>query len=167
MAKYSNGKIYKIEAINATEGDSDIYIGSTTKESLLSRFESHRHDYDGWKLKCKNYGKMMSFDVFDKYDIDNCHIVLLESYPCDSKYDLHEREAYWIRTLANVNKNIPNRTRKMYREEHKTQISEMRKKMVVCCCGTEISNHCLSRHLKSKKHADLVLASPSSSTASI
>jgi hypothetical protein len=87
MAKYSNGKVYKIEAINATEGDSDIYIGSTTKISLLSRFESHRHDYDGWKLGCKNYGKMMSFDVFDRYGIDNCSILLLESYPCNSNMD--------------------------------------------------------------------------------
>jgi hypothetical protein len=76
MAKYSNGKVYKIEAINSTEGDSDIYIGSTTKESLLSRFESHLHDYTGWKLGCRNYGKMMSFDLFEKYGIDNCHIVL-------------------------------------------------------------------------------------------
>jgi hypothetical protein len=167
MVKYSNGKIYKVERINATEGDSDIYIGSATKLSLLSRFESHLHDYHGWKLGCKNYGKMMSFDVFDKYGIDNCQIILLEDFPCNSKYELHEKEAHWIKTISNINKCIPNRTRKIWYEEHKAEISEKGKAIVVCCCGSKVSQDYLRKHLKSKKHADLVLALPSSSTVSI
>jgi hypothetical protein len=164
MANYSNGKIYKIERINSVEGDSDIYIGSTTKLSLLSRFESHLHDYHGWKLGCKNYGKMMSFDVFDKYGIDNCHIVLLETCPCESKQKLHEREAHGIKRILNVNKNIPGRTRKMWYEEHKEKISEKGKAIVVCCCGSKVSQDYLRKHLKSKKHFDLLSALPFVST---
>jgi hypothetical protein len=74
---------------------------------------------------------------------------------------LHEREAYWIRTLANVNKNIPNRTRKMWYDEHKEKISEKGKAIVVCCCGSKVSQDYLRKHIKSKKHADLILALPS------
>ena len=60
---YKNGKIYKIEPVNGEEGE--IYIGSTTKEYLSQRMTAHRGDYGKWKNG--KHGKIMSFDLFEKY----------------------------------------------------------------------------------------------------
>jgi hypothetical protein len=49
----------------------------------------------------------------------------------------------------------------MWYEEHKEKISEKGKAIVVCCCGSKVSQDYLRKHLKSKKHSDLVLAFPS------
>ncbi len=67
---YNNGKIYKIEPLNGEEGD--IYIGSTTKQYLSQRMDSHRSDF-----KKFNEGKKVSitsFKLFEKYGIENCNI---------------------------------------------------------------------------------------------
>ena len=94
MVNYENGKIYKIESY---KGDM-IYIGSTTKEYLSQRMDTHRSSYKRWKNgKCHF---VTSFKIFDEYGIENCHIVLLESVLCDSKDELMSREAYHIRNLC-------------------------------------------------------------------
>jgi hypothetical protein len=49
----------------------------------------------------------------------------------------------------------------------KEKISEKGKVIVVCCCGSKVSQDYLRKHLKSKKHADLVSASPSILTDAI
>jgi hypothetical protein len=123
-------------------------VGQVKSMKILRRVVSFSY--------CRNYGKTTSFDIFDKYGVDNCCIVLLEDCPCDSKTKLHEREAFFIKTIPNVNKNIPGRTKKMYCEEHKTEISEKRKEIVVCCCGSKVSQDYLRKHLKSKKHSDMI-----------
>lgn len=65
---------------------------------------------------------MASFAIFDKYRISNCIIVLLEAYPSNSKYKLHARDDHYIRSMQCVNKNIPGRTKKMYRDENKDAV---------------------------------------------
>jgi hypothetical protein len=84
MVNYSNGKIYKIEAINTVEGDKHTYVGSTAKKHLSHRMDCHRRDYAQWKKGNIKSSKITSFDIFDKYGIDNCQIILLETFPCDS-----------------------------------------------------------------------------------
>jgi hypothetical protein len=32
----------------------------------------HRHDYEGWRLGARNYTKISSFELFEKFGIDNC-----------------------------------------------------------------------------------------------
>ena len=105
MVNYENGKIYKIESYL---GDK-IYIGSTTKKYLSQRMDTHRTDYKRWKNGLYNF--VTSFTIFEEYGIENCNIVLLELFPCESKDMLHSREAHYIRTLKCVNKCIPNRTK--------------------------------------------------------
>jgi hypothetical protein len=120
---YNNGKIYKIEPICEYD-DGDIYIGSTTKQYLSQRMTAHRAKYNIFKNnKCT---KTKSFDLFDKYGIENCKIVLLELVNVESKNELHQREAYFIRTLKCVNKYIPLRTDKQYREDNKEKIKKYR-----------------------------------------
>jgi Fe2+ transport system protein B len=119
MVNYNNGKIYKIEALTGPL-DEKVYIGSTTKQYLSQRMEKHRGDYKRWKEGKGN--KIMSFDLFDKYGVDNCAIVLIELVNATCKDDLLRREAYHIKETNNkVNKVIPIQSledRKQYEVEY-------------------------------------------------
>jgi hypothetical protein len=118
MVNYANGKIYKIEPL-MDHDEGDIYIGSTTKNLLCQRMETHRGNYRLWK-NGKN-SKVMSFDIFDKYGLENCVITLLETVNANSKDELQTRERYYIQSLKCVNKNIPMRTIKEWYEDNKEQ----------------------------------------------
>ncbi len=110
MINYNKGKIYKIEPICEHE-EHEIYIGSTTKDKLCQRMATHRDNYKQWKKGYKNGKyKVMSFDLFDKYGVDNCCIILLENAMCNSKDELFAREKYYIQNTNNLNKYIPIRT---------------------------------------------------------
>lgn len=110
---YQNTKIYKIES---NLGDK-IYIGSTTKEFLSQRMVLHRSDYKRWKAGL--CGKVMSYDLFDEYGIENCKIVLIESFPCKSKDEKNAREGFHIKNTICVNRMIAGRTFKDRYEENK------------------------------------------------
>ena len=58
-----------------------------------------------------------SFELFKKYGIENCNIILLELVNAKCKDELHSREAYYIKTLKCVNKVVPTRTMKEYSKE--------------------------------------------------
>ena len=62
--------VYKI-----TGGDL-CYIGSTIK-SVNHRWIGHKHSYNFWKSGGK-ISHCRSFDIFDKFGIENCKIELLE-----------------------------------------------------------------------------------------
>ena len=124
MKNYQNGKIYKIEATNGDEND-DVYIGSTTEIYLSKRMVAHRCGYKIWK---KNGTKFLtSYNVFEKHGVENCQITLLESVFCNSKDELHAREAFYIKASKNVNKNMPNRTKKDYFQQNKESIQAYKK----------------------------------------
>ena len=176
---YKNGKIYKIEpTVDHDEGD--VYIGSTTKEYLSQRMVYHRKDYK--KFKNAKKSKTTAFNLFDKYGIDNCDIILLESVEANSKDELHQREAHYIKTIKCVNKYIPLRTSKEYRQDNKEQIkernkqyrqnnkdvilerqrlyrnankemiSEKRKEKFICDCGSTVVKDRKAKHLRTLKH---------------
>ena len=121
MTDYQKTKIYKIES---HLGDK-IYVGSTAKEYLSQRFQYHRSGYKLWKSGKSD--KVMSYDLFDEYGLENCQIVLIEAYPCNTKDEKNARESHFIRTLTCVNKVIPNRTRKERYEDNKDKITEQAK----------------------------------------
>ena len=64
-----------------------------------------------------------SFEVIKSGDFD---IILIEHFPCESKEELHKRERYWIERINKVNKNIPTRTDKEYREDNKDKLKKYR-----------------------------------------
>jgi hypothetical protein len=176
MVNYSNGKIYKIESHS---GDK-IYIGSTTKQYLSQRMDKHRADYKFWKNG--KGGKIRSFELFDEYGIENCSIILLELFPCNTKDELVSRESFYIRTFDCVNKVIPGRSLSEWRDEnkgsinkwhkeyyqvnkekhkellhkyyiaHKEAIQDKKKQIFHCDCGIKCIASSKSRHLKSAKH---------------
>lgn len=127
---YSKGKIYKIVA--DTDEEYKPYVGSTIEE-LSQRMASHRSTYKNWK-KGKN-SKCNSCDLFDKFGVENCKIILLEEYPCDSKMKLLMKEREWFDKMECCNKIKPFASkeekvekRKIWYDENKEQITEQKKK---------------------------------------
>ena len=159
MVNYQNGKIYKIEDINGEI----CYIGSTTKELLSKRMAEHRSKYklflDG------EYERYTAFNIFHKYGVENCRIILIELYPCNTKDELTSRESHYIRTLECINKNIPNRTRKEwkaqphnkektknYNQIYNAKNKETKYTVIKCECGNNYTKSHRSCHMKTKKH---------------
>ncbi len=93
MPDYEQGKIYKI-VCNVT---GKVYIGSTI-ETLARRLARHRATYKYFK-ECK-YKYVTSFQIIAQGNYD---IVLIESYPCESKDELNKQERHFIESLECVN----------------------------------------------------------------
>ena len=113
MVNYSNSKIYKIQRVG---GDSEIYIGSTTKDYLSQRMDKHRSNYRCWKRDNKRF--VNAFRIFDLYGVENCEIVLLENVDCKSKDELRAREGYYIQNNVCVNKLVAGRSVKESNKHH-------------------------------------------------
>ena len=125
MVNYENGKIYVIRpTVEYDEGDE--YIGSTTKKYLSQRMDKHRSGYKQWKNG--NSAKLTVYGLFDKYGIDNCEIILLETYQCTSKDELRAREGHYIKVNKCVNKRVERRTQKEYQSDNKEKIAKEKKK---------------------------------------
>ena len=121
MVNYNFGKIYKIEPI-VDHDEGDIYIGSTTKQYLSQRLDTHRSKYKQWKNG--KYSKVRVFEIFDKYCVSNCQIVLIETVNAESKDELLAREKHYIKSFKCVNKCIPGRTKKEYYQDNNDTIKE-------------------------------------------
>jgi hypothetical protein len=111
MDRYSKAKIYKI--VDNTTGQ--VYIGSTCVDTLAVRLARHKCKYRRY-LDGHVGDYLTSFEVLKNGDYT---IVLLEEYPCQTKDQLFARERYYIENVTCVNKNIPNRSEKEYREANK------------------------------------------------
>jgi len=118
MPDYSNGKIYTIRS-HQTD---DIYIGSTT-QPLSERFRDHKKKFKYWK---DGRGDNVSSYQIIKYD--DAYIELLEDYDCERREQLHKREGEYIRKMNCVNKVVPGRTDKEYRNDNKEKIADQKKK---------------------------------------
>jgi hypothetical protein len=111
MPDYQKAKIYKLWSPQATEDE--IYIGSTC-DKLYKRKNGHKRHND-----CR------SKILFEKYD--DVRIELIEEYPCNNRAELEKREGEYIRGNKCLNKQIPNRTIKEWREDNKESIKEYTK----------------------------------------
>jgi hypothetical protein len=155
MVNYGKTKIYKIWS---PLGDK-IYIGSTTKDYLCKRMDQHRHDYK--KYLEFNTKHTMSILIFKEYGIKNCFIELIEAKECISKDEQNKLEGDYIRKLHCVNKCIPGRTDKEYRDEHKNDLSIWQKQKCNCICGNDYTKSNKSQHERSKKHLNFINQSQS------
>ena len=70
--------------------------------------------------------RLKSFDIIKNGDYDYSIIGEVE---CESKYELHNRERFYIENNKCVNKCIPNRTDKEYYKGNKDKIREKYKKI--------------------------------------
>jgi hypothetical protein len=163
--RYQNGKIYKIISPHTEM----IYIGSTCKPYLRQRLFQHKESYNRW-IKNKLINKTYSYDILQFGDAE---IILIENYSCNSKDELRARERYHIEQNINivVNKCIPLRTRKEWRddnvehlkikkkeeylkniEKYKQYDKERGKIKINCECGAIHSLPNRATHLKTEKH---------------
>lgn len=122
---------------------------------------------------------MTSYSLFDEYGIENCKIVWIENYPCNSKKELEAREGYYQQNTDCVNRVTLGRTNRQYynakqeellmkqkerrinnpekTKEHNKKNNDKRepyKKMKYTCplCGAVVRNDSKYRHEKSNKH---------------
>ena len=113
----------------------------------------------------------MCFELFEKYGVENCKIYLVELYPCKSREELEAREGYYIRNYNCVNKIIPGRTKKEYKNDNKGIIARNKKeyyndnKDIIarklkekheCECGGKYTHGNKSAHFKTKKHIQFI-----------
>ena len=166
MCDYLNGIIYKL----VCEITGETYIGST-KRSLEDRLKDHLNK--GNKSCCKQIINR------NKYYIEQ-----LESYPCNNRQELVQREGEYQRVFECININIAGRTQAEYKQDNKEKVDEYRKQYqqdnknkekrkqyeqankekikarksneVMCECGIKSTQNNLQRHKRSKKHIDLM-----------
>lgn len=122
---YALGKIYAIKSKSTPY----YYVGSTAEENLSRRLCRHTSDYISFMNKTNNKGYVTSFFVIEQ---DDAEIVLLESYPCNNKIELKDREAYHIKSGGDnvVNKCMPNRTRQDWLNDNKEKTKGYHKKSI-------------------------------------
>ncbi|ARF11755.1 hypothetical protein Klosneuvirus_2_191 [Klosneuvirus KNV1] len=99
---YQNGKIYKIISSQMIK----CYVGSTALKQLSTRLVGHKSSYKSYQNNKNHY-----FTSFEIVQYDDCEIVLVENFPCNSEEELHIREGYWIKQLDCVNRYVTGRTR--------------------------------------------------------
>jgi hypothetical protein len=163
MIDYQQGKIYKIEC-NVT---GKVYIGSTCEPILARRLAGHITSYKRYLNGKSHY--VSSFDVLQNGNYD---IVLIESYPCNSKDELHARERNHTNNIDCINKikgqGMKNELGKKgydkYNyEKNKDKIIEKSKeyyndnKDIIngkhdCICGNSYTFGHKARHEKTQKH---------------
>ena len=120
MRDYKKGKIYKL----VSDQTDKIYIGSTCEPILCRRLAKHRSDF---KLYLK--GKSHYVTSYELVKYNDCKILLLEKYPCESSDELLARESHWIKKFKSkcVNKYIPARTKKQFYEDNAEKIKQRSK----------------------------------------
>jgi hypothetical protein len=160
---YKNSKIYKLVGGGLT------YYGSTCS-TLTRRLCGHKSKFATGKLKATS---KLLFDTRDEVKI-----FLVEKFPCADRMELNARERWYIEQNDCVNKNIPTRTDKEYRDANKEQIKEKREmnkeyfkhyrelnkdkikeqiskrrsEKITCECGALVSKCNILRHRTSKRH---------------
>jgi|SRR5271165_558332 len=109
MPNYQKGVVYKI--ISKDNNISDMYIGSTC--SFSSRKSAHKKS--AINRVNKSYRRKVYQFIRDNGGFDNFQIIIIESYPCNSRLELIARERYWYNILKpSLNIYIPGRTLKEY-----------------------------------------------------
>ena len=115
---YSKTIIYKIVCKDIDI--KDCYVGSTT-DFIRRRYEHKKHVVNNTERS--NY-YIYEF-IKQNNGWDNFEMIEVEKYNAVDKLDALKRERYWLEELrATLNKLIPSRTDKEYRENNKDRIKE-------------------------------------------
>ena len=116
---YQNTIIYKFvcDDVNIK----DVYVGATT--DMIRRKAQHKYRCTNSNDKCHNL--KIYFSMRSNGGWENWTMLEVEKYPCNNLMESNIRERYWLEQLnSNLNKVVPSRTDKEYREDHKEQAKE-------------------------------------------
>ena len=177
MPDYSKGQIYKI----VDTGFNKCYIGSTI-ETLPQRMAKHRYCYTAFKKGKKTF--ITSYYLFDEYGVENCKILWIENYPCNSKKELEAREGYHQQNTDCVNRvnlgrtgrqyyydkqeellrkqrerreNNPEKTKEQTKRSNDKREQYKKEKYECQVCGAVVRNDSKYTHEKSNKHQQYLL----------
>ena len=170
MPDYKQSKIYTI-----TCEDGAVYVGRTitTLEQRLAVHKSAKN--------CSIYNH-----IHTNYNDDwsKSKMELYENYPCNSKKELEKKEGEIIRLIGTINRIISGRTRKEWCEDNKEKKNTYYKiwsennkeylkeyeqtpnrkerrnirlqQVIECDCGCLSTKGHIARHIKTKRHQDLM-----------
>ena len=154
---YSKTIIYKIVCndLNVT----DIYIGHTTnfKERKRNHYNAVKNDI---KYNCKLYQTIRENGGWNNWSM----IELEKFYCCRDRNEAVARERFYYETLnANLNSQVPTRTKAEYMATHKeekslydsvrrTKLHDIINEPHVCVCGGKYTSKHKTTHLKTSKH---------------
>jgi hypothetical protein len=123
MPDYSKTVIYKIKH-NEDYDDINIYIGSTTNFKV--RKNQHKNSCNNENNKDYNYPIYQY--IRDKGGWEKFVMIPITNFPCNSKNEKEIKERYYIDLLKpKLNKQLPTRTNKEWREDNKELILEKHK----------------------------------------
>ena len=152
--KFDNSKIYKL--IDNT--NNNVYIGSCCS-SLKTRLSKHKFSY----IICifnniKSFEIIKNKDYIKSFEIiknGNYKIELLEDCEIKTKDELLAKERYYIENNDCLNKCIPVRTEKEYKQyqkEYRETNKDKANEKFVCQCGGKHTRCGKSQHINSTKH---------------
>ena len=163
---YDNTIFYKIVCKDLNV--KDLYVGHTT--NFVKRKNSH-------KTRCTNPNdKSHNFQVYEfirnNGGWNNWDMVEIEKKQLNDANEARKHERFWYETLhATLNEQIPSQTRKEYSDkyydlhkekhkdyyiENKDKILEKHKQKIECECGLTYTFGHKSRHIKCKRHLELL-----------
>ena len=154
MEKRQQGFIYKIVSISEDFDEKDTYYGATF-ESLAKRMTKHRYDYR------RNPMSVASHIVFNKYGIENCKIILLQTLENINKQERDAIEYEYISNNQCINKygksGLCGKSSNEYSKEYYQQNKNKWKthEEIECVCGIKLLKNNLHRHLLTKKHQNI------------
>ena len=122
-ADYSKGFIYKFVCNDVSIPN--IYVGSST--DFTKRKSGHKTSCNN--ENSKEYNKYLYQFMRDNNGWNNFSMLKICDFPCQNKFELELEERKYIELLkSDLNKVIPTRTQKEYREDNKEKIQAKQKK---------------------------------------
>jgi hypothetical protein len=148
---YSNTIIYKIVCNDLSI--TNCYVGHTT--NFIQRKCLHNSDCNNKNRKA--YNLLVYQTIRNNGNWENWSMIEIEKYPCNNSNEARMRERYWYEFLkADLNKQLPIRSKKEWNEDNKVKIKEYYKnkdeKKNICECGGKYCFTSKSKHFKTKKH---------------
>lgn len=174
---YNNTCFYKIVCKDLNI--KDCYVGHTT--DFVSRKSKHKSNSNNEKSKYYNF-YVYEF-IREHGGFDNFDMILIDKLTCTDRLDALKKEREYIESLgATLNKQVPTRTQKEYRESHKEVAKEYSKEYriqhkkylndkkkdwyeenkdrmnehIICLCGGKYTKCHKNIHLKTKKHQQYI-----------
>ena len=86
---------------------------------------------------------------------ENVDLVLIEKHKCEDQLYALKKEREYIESLnATLNKTIPTRTIKEWRNDNQESIKEWKRGKTMCKCGKEYTQSNKARHERGKYHQE-------------